>query len=88
MRKNLITREQYKNIKKKDHVEMSRFLFKVWQDGYNDGVAAAKKSKAATVKPRDIERALGNVKGIGDIKVKAIMQQVYKVYEEAAVAKK
>ena len=81
MGKNLITREQYKKIKKKDHTEMSQFFLKVWQDGYNDGVVAGRKNKAPEVKPKDIEQVLENVKGIGEIQIKAIMQQVYKLYE-------
>lgn len=83
MAKNLITREQYKNIKKMDHVQMSAFYTRVWQDGFNDGIKAGKKNKAAAVKPGDIEKAIEGLKGIGEVKLKAIMQQVYKLYEEA-----
>lgn len=36
-----ITRQQYKDIKKKDHQQMNAFLIRFWQDGYNDGLAAA-----------------------------------------------
>ena len=82
MAKNLITREQYKNIKKMDHVQMSVFYTRVWQDGFNDGVKAAKKNKAAAVKPVDIEKALQGLKGIGEVKLKAIMQRIYNLYEE------
>ena len=84
MAKNLITRSQYKEIKKKDHAQMSDFLTRVWQNGFNDGLKQAKKSKAAAVKQGDIEKAIANVKGIGEVKLKAIMQQVYKLYEEAS----
>lgn len=76
-----ITRQQYKDIKKKDHREMENFLIRFWQDGYNDGLAAAKKTN---ISPADIEKALSSVKGLGEIKVKAAMQQIYKLYEEAA----
>ena len=55
MAKNLITRQQYKNIKKMDHVQMSDFFTRVWQDGFNDGIKAGKKNRAAAVKPGDIE---------------------------------
>lgn len=81
MARNLITRQQYKDIKKKDHTQMSEFFAKVWQDGFNDGIKSAKKSAAAAVKPGDIEKAISEVKGIGDVKLKAIMQRVYKLYE-------
>lgn len=82
MAKNVgITRQQYKDIKKKDHQQMNAFLIRFWQDGYNDGLAAAKK---ANVSPADIENAISNIKGIGETKVKAVMQKIYKLYEEAA----
>lgn len=83
MAKNLITRQQYKNIKRMDRVEMSDFYTRVWQDGFNDGIKAGKKNKAAAVKPGDIEKVVASLKGIGEVKLKAIMQQVYKLYEEA-----
>ena len=82
MAKNLITRQQYKNIKKMDHVQMSDFFTRVWQDGFNDGIKAGKKNRAA-VKPGDIEKAIAGLKGVGEVKLKVIMQQVYKLYEEA-----
>ncbi len=82
MAKNLITREQYKRIKKMDHVQMNAFYTRVWQDGFNDGIKAGKKNKAAAVKPGDIEKAIAGLKGIGEVKLKVIMQQVYKLYEE------
>lgn len=48
MAKNLITREQYKNIKKMDHVQMSAFYTRVWQDGFNDGIKAGKKKQSGS----------------------------------------
>ena len=84
MAKNLITREQYKNIKKKDHSQMSDYLTKVWQDGFNEGLKQVRKKNKADIKPSDIEKAIADIKGIGGVKLKAIMQQVYKLYEEAA----
>lgn len=83
MAKNLITRQQYKNIKKMDHVQMSKFYTRVWQDGFNDGIKAGKKNKAAAVKPGDIEKTITDLKGIGEVRLKAIMQRIYKLYEEA-----
>lgn len=76
-----ITRQQYKNIKKKDHKQMDAFLIRFWQDGYNNGMAAAKK---ANVSPADIEKAIRGIKGMGEVRVDAVMQRVYKLYEEAA----
>ena len=76
-----ITRQQYKDIKKKDHQQMNAFLIRFWQDGYNEGLAAAKK---ANISPADIENAISGIKGMGETKVKAVMQRIYKLYEEAA----
>lgn len=81
MAKNLINREQYKNIKRMDHVQMSEFYTRVWQSGFNDGLREAKKCKTAAVKPGDIERALQGIKGIGEVKLKVIMQRIYNLYE-------
>ena len=76
-----ITRQQYKDIKKKDHQQMNAFLIRFWQDGYNDGLAAAKK---VNISPAEIENAISGIKGMGETKVKAVMQRIYKLYEEAA----
>lgn len=75
-----VTRQQYKDIKKKDHQQMNAFLIRFWQDGYNDGLAAAKK---VNISPADIENAISGIKGMGETKVKAVMQRIYKLYEEA-----
>ena len=82
MAKNLITRQQYKNIKRMNHIQMSDFYTRVWQDGFNDGIKQRKKNREAAIKPGDIEKAIAGLKGIGEVKLKAIMQQVYKLYEE------
>ena len=76
-----ITRQQYKDIKKKDHQQMNAFLIRFWQDGYNEGLAAAKKTN---ISPADIENAISGINGMGETKVKAVMQRIYKLYEEAA----
>ncbi len=75
-----ITRQQYKDIKKKDHQQMNDFLIRFWQDGYNDGLAAAKK---ANISLADFENAISGIKGMGETKVKAVMRVIYRLYEEA-----
>lgn len=75
-----ITRQQYKDIKKKDHQQMNAFLIRFWQDGYNEGLAAAKKTN---ISPADIENAISGIKGMGETKVKAVMRVIYRLYEEA-----
>ena len=56
MAKNLITREQYKNIKKKDHSQMSDYLTKVWQDGFNEGLKQARKKIRQTLSRATLKR--------------------------------
>jgi Fic family protein len=73
-----ITRQQYKDIKKKDHREMNEFLIRFWQDGYNDGLKAAKKTK---ISPAEIEQEISEIKGMGEVKTKAVMQKIYKLFE-------
>ncbi|MCI8483489.1 MAG: hypothetical protein HFH41_04015 [Lachnospiraceae bacterium] len=74
-----ITRQQYKDLKKKDHQQMNAFLLRFWQDGYKEGMTAAKK---ASVSPAEIEKAISGIKGMGEARRKAVMQQVYKLYKE------
>lgn len=74
-----ITRQQYKDIKRKDHQQMNVFLLKFWQDGYKEGFAAAKKEN---VSPGDIETAIRNIKGMGEKRLNAVMQKIYNLYQE------
>lgn len=74
-----ITRQQYKDLKRKDHQQMNVFLLKFWQDGYKEGFAAAKKED---VTPGDIENAIRSIKGMGETRVNAVMQKIYNLYQE------
>lgn len=78
MNKNGITRQQYKDIKKKDHQQMNEFLIRFWQDGYNDGLKAARK---ATISPEQIEKEIREIRGMGETRVNAVMQRIYNLYE-------
>ena len=73
-----ITRQQYKDSKKKDHQQMEAFLIKFWQDGYKEGAAA----KKGSVLPADIEGAIRGIKGMGETRVRAVMQCIYKLYQD------
>lgn len=79
--KNLISREKYKEIKKMDHVEMSDFFTKVWQSGYDHCKKEEKAENKAAVTPEDIREMIKDIKGIGEIKLKAIMEQIGTLYE-------
>lgn len=78
--KNLISREKYKEIKKMDHVSMSDFYTKVWQEGFDNGVKAGNDNREAAVTPEDIREVIKDVKGIGEVKLKAIMEQIGTLY--------
>jgi hypothetical protein len=76
-----LNRKQYKIIKAYDHKQMESFVTNIYNEGRNDGIEEAKK---ANIKPADIENAISGIKGMGETKVNAVMQRIYKLYEEAA----
>ena len=80
--KNLISREKYKEIKRMDHVSMSDFYTRVWQEGFDSGIKANKNEKKAAVTPEAIREVIKDVKGIGEVKLKAIMENIKQLYEE------
>lgn len=79
--KNMISREKYKEIKRMDHVSMSEFYTKVWQEGFDNGVKAGNDKRKAAVTPEDIREVIKEVKGIGEVKLKAIMEQIGTLYK-------
>lgn len=79
--KNLISRDKYKEIKRMDHVSMSEFYTKVWQEGIDSGIKANKDEKKAAVTPEDIRKVIKDIKGIGEVKLKAIMEQIGTLYK-------
>ena len=79
--KNLISRDKYKEIKRMDHTSMSEFYTKVWQEGFDNGVKAGNYNREAAVTPEDIREVIKDVKGIGEVKLKAIMEQIGTLYK-------
>ncbi len=75
-----LTRDQYKGIKRKDHNQMTEFVTEIYNLGRDDGIKEAKKTD---IRPADIEEAIAGVRGIGEAKLKAIMERIYNLYEEA-----
>lgn len=71
------TREQYKNIKKKDRAGMDAFLLDIYTSGYDDGIQQGQK---AGLTAADIEKKIAGVKGIGKAKLTAIMEEVEKLF--------
>ena len=78
--KNMISRDKYKEIKRMDHTSMSEFYTKVWQEGFDNGVKAGNDNREAAVTPEDIREVIKDVKGIGEVKLKAIMEQIGNLY--------
>ena len=81
-KKKLINREKYEAIKKMDHTEMSDFFTGVWQSGYDHRKKEEKAENKAAVAPEVIKEAIKGIKGIGEVKLKIIMDNIYKLYEE------
>ena len=79
--KNMISREKYKEIKRMDHVSMSEFYTKVWQEGFDNGVKAGSDKREAAVTPEDIREVIKEVKGIGEVKLNAIMERIDTLYK-------
>lgn len=79
--KNLISRDKYKEIKRMDHTSMSEFYTKVWQEGFDNGVKTGNDNREAAVTPEDIREVIKDVKGIGEIKLKTIMEQIGTLYK-------
>ena len=79
--KNLISRDKYKEIKRMDHTSMSEFYTKVWQEGFDNGVKAGNDKREAAVTPEDIREVIKDVKGIGEVKLNAIMERIDTLYK-------
>lgn len=79
--KNLISRDKYKEIKRMDHTSMSEFYTKVWQEGFDNGVKAGNDKREAAVTPEDIREVIKEVKGIGEIKLRTIMERIDTLYK-------
>lgn len=79
--KNLISRDKDKEIKRMDHTSMSEFYTKVWQEGFDNGVKAGNDNREAAVTPEDIREVIKEVKGIGEVKLNAVMKRIDTLYK-------
>lgn len=64
-----LNRKTYKDIKKMDHAQMSRFCENLYKNGYVDG-----KEEAEGLSEEEVKQALLQVKGIGEKKAADIME--------------
>lgn len=72
-----LNRKTYKDIKKMDHAEMSRFCTNVYNRGYVAGANAAK-----GLSPEETKEAILSVKGIGEKKAADIIEALLKADKE------
>ena len=72
--KNMITRDQYKRIKKYDHSQMELFAQRLVKNGIEIGYKAAHEETKVDIKI--LRHIIGGVKGIGDKKIEDIMKAI------------
>ena len=72
--KNMITREQYKQIKKYDHNQMEQFAQGLVKNGIEIGYKTAHEESKIDLKI--LRHIIGGVKGIGDKKLEDIMKAI------------
>lgn len=71
-----LTREQYRELKKKDRNGLTKFIENIYWEGFK---AARKSPEKAT--PEAINEIIKKTKGVGEAKRKAIMEEVTKLFE-------
>lgn len=80
--KYLLTRAQYKKIKKMDHGQMSDWAESLYKIAYENG-----KKSAEGLNDTELRDILLSVKGIGEAKATAILNAVKLAIEKAAEEK-
>lgn len=73
MSKKLLTRELYRQIKKKNQEEMEDFVQNVYKSGFNDADSGAR-----SVNLDDLKKDLSQIKGIGEARLEEIMKVITK----------
>ena len=71
-----ITREVYKDIKKKDHQQMNDYLKNLYKLGFDDGLASA------SIDYDVLKKVLLEVKGIGVVKAEAVINKLKEIDKE------
>lgn len=71
-----LTREQCREIKKKDREELTKFIRNVYLEGWKDGT-----HNKVAVSPEAINKIIKDTKGVGEAKRRAIMEKVTKLFE-------
>lgn len=76
MRKLELTRKVYKDIKKKDHQQMSDYMTTLYKLGFDDGLASA------SIDYDVLRKVLLEVKGIGLVKAEAVISRLKELEKE------
>jgi hypothetical protein len=69
LKENLITRKQYKEIKKYDRQQMEIFLTNIYKDGFQDGVNAGDNADFKI----KLVQVLQNTKGVGEKTIEKVL---------------
>lgn len=70
-KKGMLTRKQYKSIKKMDHNDMETWVESIYQSGYNDG-----RKSVPGIDFEEAKEVLLNIKGIGEKKAAVIIESL------------
>ena len=68
-KKGMLTRKQYKSIKKMD--DMETWVESIYQSGYNDG-----RKSVPGIDLEEVKKVILNIKGIGEKKAAAIIESL------------
>lgn len=69
--KNILRREQYLRVKKMDRQQMEEFCRNLYMSGYEDG-----REFVPGIDIEQIEEAIAGTKGIGESRLRSIMQSI------------
>lgn len=79
----MLTRKQYKAIKKMDHNDMNGWIANVYKSGYNDG-----RESVPGIDFEEAKRVILEIRGIGEKKAEAIIEKLRNTLKEVETTTK
>lgn len=70
-KKAMLTRKQYKSVKKMDHKDMDSWVASIYESGYNDG-----RNSVPGIDFEEAKEVLLSIKGIGEKKAAVIIESL------------
>lgn len=70
-KKGVLTRKQYKSVKKMDHNDMNTWVASIYESGYNDG-----RKSVPGIDLEEAKEVLLAIKGIGEKKAAVIIESL------------